>query len=376
LAKAAKIKSSKLKMIKDNKVRIAFAPIFSFEVAMSTFFDKKKYEIVPIDFEQKAFEKNYGQKIFGDWCAPLKFLLACFEKAVVEDKVEKIIGINFNFCSFPFILGNIHKWIGETFEYYPISMSKLVPDPVSFVEAVKQLRRSNQSFSPTGFLKLLPVAVKRMGIAQSMKKLYFKTLPLTKNPKLYKHKYTQYKRKLVLTDGLNKSQRVYQQFEKISERMKVLEKPKKRVLISGDAEVIVMEFALFELDIYLAERGIEIVQATLAYQSNQKNELGKKARELVTRDFSSENSKTLAGDQHLIELSTIYHVLQGISKGIDGIIYIKPNMCSPCDNVSYILKQNNYFDYPFVELSYDEHSGVNGLMTRLEAFLNILSELE
>jgi hypothetical protein len=49
-------------------------------------------------------------------------------------------------------------------------------------------------------------------------------------------------------------------------------------------------------------------------------------------------------------------------------------MCAPCENLSFILKENNNLDLPILELSYDAHSGSNGIITRLEAFLHILKE--
>lgn len=115
----------------------------------------------------------------------------------------------------------------------------------------------------------------------------------------------------------------------------------------------------------------EIVQPFVPTRSYFLLHLSKNSREakrIISEIFSDDQGRKY--NRHIIELATLSHILKGIHSGIDGIVYLKPNMCSPCDNVSYILRKKNNFGLPLVEINYDEHSGVNGIVTRLEAFVN------
>ncbi|MBN1618074.1 2-hydroxyacyl-CoA dehydratase [Candidatus Dojkabacteria bacterium] len=356
------------------KKKIAITPLFWLEAGISAFIDKNEYEIIPIEISQRILNNDYAQTIFGDWCAPLKFVVAGYERAIIKDKVTKIIGLNYNFCSFPFVLGNINEWIEQDFEYFPISINKLYMTPSTFASLYEQLRKALPELSMAKFVRLLPEAMKRADHSNILERLYAKTIPLVENPQSYSNIYKIKKGQLINAVNIQESQSVIDSFQKISADMKKSEEPEYRILISGDAESIFIGFPLFDLDTFFAQHHIEIVHSSFGYQTNRDTTIGQKTTEIMTERFSNKNSKTFANDQHVLELSTLYHVLEGINKDIDGIVFVKPNMCSPCDNVSFVLKKHNYFEKPFVELSYDEHSGVNGILTRLEAFLNILKE--
>ena len=60
-------------------------------------------------------------------------------------------------------------------------------------------------------------------------------------------------------------------------------------------------------------------------------------------------------------------------KGIDGMIHLAPFNCTPEIVAASVLPRlASDYDVPLLALSFDEHSGEAGLVTRLEAFVDLL----
>jgi len=159
--------------------------------------------------------------------------------------------------------------------------------------------------------------------------------------------------------------------------MIVRNKPQHRILLSGDFTLFAIQFFLFDLDVVLARKGIEYVQPYSPYSSASLVKRGKamrQAKKLLKKTFSTKYNKIDTRDRFVVENITLAQIMKGLEQDVEGIIYIKPLMCTPCDNVGYVLKKEKNFNLPFVEISYDEHSGINGIMTRIDAFVNILDE--
>jgi hypothetical protein len=357
-----------------NKTKISIIPNFEFETVIATFIDKKKFEIIPLDISTQGLMEKYGQEIFGDWCAPLKFFVAMYERAVEENGVEKIISINANICSYPLVLGDVQKWIKKDIEYYPITTDELSPSLAFIKSAYTQLSKALPDLTLTAFTKTVPIAYKRFQMAKDMKKSYFANLPLVKNPKLFKTNFFKTKDNFIRAESIKESTEIKKQWEQYIVQNKARKKPKLKMIISGDISISFIEFILFDVDVFLANYEVEIIQISSTYYLDQFSGYSKQAREIISKTLSNKNNQVKAGSRHYIELSTIYRILKGIDQGIDGIIFIRPIMCAPCNNISYILKKENNFDIPLLEISYDEHSGLNGIITRLEAFLNIIQE--
>jgi predicted nucleotide-binding protein (sugar kinase/HSP70/actin superfamily) len=62
-----------------------------------------------------------------------------------------------------------------------------------------------------------------------------------------------------------------------------------------------------------------------------------------------------------------------VREGIDGLIHLAPFSCTPeIVAVSGLSRMARDHDVPLLTLSFDEHSGEAGLVTRLEAFVDVL----
>ncbi len=70
----------------------------------------------------------------------------------------------------------------------------------------------------------------------------------------------------------------------------------------------------------------------------------------------------------------VYEMLKYIKKGFDGVIQILPFACMPEVTVRPILEKiHQKYQIPFLSLSIDEHTAEAGLLTRLEAFVDVVN---
>jgi predicted nucleotide-binding protein (sugar kinase/HSP70/actin superfamily) len=72
-------------------------------------------------------------------------------------------------------------------------------------------------------------------------------------------------------------------------------------------------------------------------------------------------------------INTVGEARSFIKQGVDGIIHIYPFTCMP-ENIAYeaLQKMSDDYSIPLLSLSIDEHTAQTGLLTRLEAFVDLL----
>ncbi|OYV02746.1 CoA protein activase [candidate division bacterium WOR-3 4484_18] len=79
----------------------------------------------------------------------------------------------------------------------------------------------------------------------------------------------------------------------------------------------------------------------------------------------------LGGEEQL----SIGYTIMAKRKGYDGVIHLHPFTCMP-ENIAYPILQNlsTRYDIPLLSISLDEHTESVGLLTRVEAFLDLLQQ--
>lgn len=74
-------------------------------------------------------------------------------------------------------------------------------------------------------------------------------------------------------------------------------------------------------------------------------------------------------------LASVAHTIRCAQEGYDGIIHVAPAGCMPEVSVRPILRKiSQDFNIPVYECSFDEHTSQVGVVTRLEAFVDVLVE--
>ncbi|MDR2073644.1 MAG: hypothetical protein LBP60_09470 [Spirochaetaceae bacterium] len=74
-------------------------------------------------------------------------------------------------------------------------------------------------------------------------------------------------------------------------------------------------------------------------------------------------------------LDSVAHTIHCAQEGWDGMVHLCPAGCMPEVSVRPIIAEiSRKKDFPVLELSFDEHTAEAGLITRLEAFVDVLRE--
>jgi len=148
-----------------------------------------------------------------------------------------------------------------------------------------------------------------------------------------------------------------------------------KVALIGEASVLRDKYLCHNAEEILGGIGVEVFNFFLLG-----NEL-KKIFQLQIRDkYSRKNLmkiahpylKSLVGG-HALE-SVAYSILCA-EDGYDGIVHMCPTGCMPEISIRPILGRVSHdYDIPVLECSFDEHTSHVGVVTRLEAFIDILQE--
>ncbi len=354
------------------KTKISVLPYFELEAAITTFLNIDKFEYINLSCMNKGHTEKFAQNMFGNWCFPLKMVVAACEEAIIEKGVTKIISANVKVCSYPLVMGNLKRWIKKDFEYYAINVDKHIFPFKGVKHFYNIIKKIDPEIQLSEYMYYIPISIRRFFLAKDIRDFYYKNIPLVKNPKAYKRKFENFKQKFFNLKTIEESSKICEDFKFETQKLKIIDSPKYKFLVSGDLYILMLEFPLFDLESFLAKHNALIVKPFMPYSFIKYSKYAKQSNLIMSEMLSQDKNTKI--DNHSIEKSTLCHILKGVEENVDGIIYIKPNMCTPCDNLSYILKEKNNFNLPMVEISYDEHSGTNGIITRLEAFLNIVSE--
>ena len=72
-------------------------------------------------------------------------------------------------------------------------------------------------------------------------------------------------------------------------------------------------------------------------------------------------------------LESVAYTILCAREGYDGVIHVSPAGCMPEISVRPVLRKvSRDYDFPLLECSFDEHASHVGVVTRLEAFVDVL----
>ncbi len=146
-----------------------------------------------------------------------------------------------------------------------------------------------------------------------------------------------------------------------------------RVALLGDVYSISEPFFNMDLEKHLGAMGIEVDRW---YWLSKVLRLPIIERllhrgEILARD--EEADRYLRHDVGGFALGTVREVVALLQEGVDGVIHLAPFNCAPEIVAASVLPHlARDYDVPLLSLAFDEHSGQAGLITRLEAFVDLL----
>ena len=149
-----------------------------------------------------------------------------------------------------------------------------------------------------------------------------------------------------------------------------------RILIIGESYCVVESFVNFNLIEFLGEQGV----CAEPFLTSHRWLIRHSIRKEEDRHCTKKKAITLAkkywkygtGGEDQIEIGYMIHAIES---GIDGVIHLMPFGCMPETAALPVLEQiASSKGIPMLNLSLDEHSGVSGIQTRIEAFSDLLKE--
>ncbi|RQD76574.1 MAG: CoA protein activase [Candidatus Syntrophonatronum acetioxidans] len=160
-----------------------------------------------------------------------------------------------------------------------------------------------------------------------------------------------------------------------SVEQKDLTQPPLKIGIVGEIYMVLEPYANLDIEKTLGEMGVEV---------NRSIYLGHWIKEhLFPKIFSTgEGEEIRKAAEGYLNHFVGGHGLESVGKTIlyardnfDGVIHVLPFTCTPEIVAQSILPQaSKDLNIPFISFSLDEHSGKAGFVTRLEAFLDLLSQ--
>lgn len=146
-----------------------------------------------------------------------------------------------------------------------------------------------------------------------------------------------------------------------------VEKPLKplRVGIVGEFFTVMDAFSNLDVEQHLADMGVEVyrwmnVKNRMLHYSGEKN-LNIKIRELCKYEMGPTST------------ANIWCAKEYAERGFDGLIHVKSAGCTPEIDVMPVLQRiSEQYKIPVLYLTYDSQTSDVGLMTRLEAFYDMI----
>jgi len=146
-----------------------------------------------------------------------------------------------------------------------------------------------------------------------------------------------------------------------------------RVALLGDVYSISEPFFNMNLEHQLGHLGVEVERWFWLSRSLRLPILDRVRNRSETQAREEEVGRYLGHDVGGFALPSMKEAVAFVREGIDGLIHLAPFNCTPeIVAVSVLPRLARDYDVPLLALSFDEHSGEAGLVTRLEAFVDLL----
>ncbi len=151
------------------------------------------------------------------------------------------------------------------------------------------------------------------------------------------------------------------------------DRPVLKVGIIGEFFILLEPFANFDIEEWLGNRGVYVSRSVFVTDwigPSNKNiisgtsdrELGNLAKPYVGHFIGGEGQQSVG------------HTVQYAQEGYDGVVHMFPFTCMPDTIAKAILPRvSRDLDIPIIHFTIDEQTGKAGIVTRLEAFLDLLA---
>ena len=250
--------------------------------------------------------------------------------------------------------------MGFTFEFINLSLY----NTGNAKDLLKALRVVNPRRSMVKTARALYEAAKMIEHLDDITTLYYENCGFDPT-KTYPKVYRQFIADMYEARNLNEIHEAFRVASRAFEDI-TLNKPSDpiRIGIIGDYYTVMDPFSNLELEQKLAEMGVEVHR--LMNLANDMLRGGGKNKQAKIRDFAEYSLGASS-------TADIWQAQNFAERGFDGIIQVKSAGCMPETDIMPILANlSRDYKIPVLYLTYDSQSSDVGLMTRLEAFYDMV----
>ncbi len=305
-----------------------------------------------------------GTKYSPDFvCTPFKTMLGSMIESL-EAGADTLL-MTHGLCRLGYygeLLEQILRDLGYQFDF--INLSDYDMDKKK--EYIRIVRRFNPKVNPARFLAQFMEGVRMVEYLDEITAEYYKGCGFDAAGQ-YKQAYQDFLTAMYTAQTRNDVEAGYRAAKRAMQSVP-LDKPQRplRVGIVGEFYTAMDAFSNLELEQKLADMGVEVHRwmnvsnQFLHYGGGQKN-LRVKIQDLCRYDMGPTST------------ANIWYARECAERGFDGLVHIKSAACTPEIDVMPVL-QNISADYkiPVLYLTYDAQTSDVGLMTRLEAFYDMI----
>jgi predicted nucleotide-binding protein (sugar kinase/HSP70/actin superfamily) len=299
-------------------------------------------------------------------CLPFKYNLGNFIEAI-EDGADVIIqaGGGCRFGYYAEVQEAICRDLGHDVDFIQLS------DGSDIRTLVRFFRRHNRHVSPREMRRVVALAWSKLKALDAMEDVVRKNSGFELDPGAHDAEFARFLRELAEAREEAAVARLRDRTQDAFERIRI-DKPEHplRVAVVGELYVLMEPFSNMEVERFLAGRGVEvhrfcnvtgILERTMeGYPHIQRmlNETG----DYLTYDPGAEGSYS------------VYYTLKLMDEGFDGVVHVKPFGCMPEVTAMAALQRiSRERTFPVLFMSYDVQTSSTGVMTRLEAFCDMLA---
>ncbi len=149
-----------------------------------------------------------------------------------------------------------------------------------------------------------------------------------------------------------------------------------RIRLVGESYCVIEPFVNSDLIKYLGEHGVHVEPFLTAHRwlyyhwlrKDEDHSLSKKKAKILAEPFWAYGT---GGEDQV----SIGYAIDAAQQHFDGVIHLMPFSCMPETAALPVFERiSKLHNIPFLNITLDEHSGSEGLYTRVEAFLDLLMQ--
>lgn len=344
-------------------MKVAF-PYFGYDtISLKTFIEHLGAQVClppPLTEKTLSLGTKYSPELI---CLPFKITLGNLIEGLENGADTLFMAAGARKCRFGYyhyIQEIILKQIGNGHRFFPISQYT----PFDFF--FKKIPRIF-SVSPARVIATTYLLLQQSALVERFRSLIRKARVID-----YRKAITQEKQALALLNNVktqNQIKKTKKALDALFDNTKKIPSHTIKIGLVGEIYIMLEPFANHDIEKKLGKMGIWVWNKRSLYR-HLKHLLHIDHLSIKYKLQASPYLKASPGGE---AINTVGEARSFIRRGVDGIIHIYPFTCMP-ENIAFEALQKMSEDYsiPLLSLSIDEHTSQTGLLTRLEAFVDLI----